>query len=102
MTHGRTSLARIGWPLAVATLLIAALAASIAPAAAQTTDPIGDCEALADAFDNYSSTLTDPDKDAATALSQEGVTDCKNGQHGEGMQKISHAMGMMHDGKASK
>jgi len=85
---------------AVVVVVLAAL--SYGPAAAQTTDPIGDCEALADAFDNYSSTLTDPDKDAATTLSQEGVTDCKNGQHGEGMQKISHAMGMMHDGKASK
>ena len=36
MTHARASLGRIGWPLAVATLLIASLAAAGAPAAAQT------------------------------------------------------------------
>ena len=36
MTHARASLARIGWPLAVTTLLIASLAAAVAPAAAQT------------------------------------------------------------------
>ena len=36
MTHVRASLGRIGWPLAVATLLIAGLAAAVAPATAQT------------------------------------------------------------------
>ncbi len=85
---------------AIVVVVLAALSYGLA--AAQQMDPQMDCDALADAFDNYSSKLTDPDKDAATALSKEGVTDCKNGQHEQGMQKISHAMGMMHDGKASK
>src|SRR6188474_2754561 len=36
MIHARASLGRIGWPFAVATLLIASLAAAVTPAAAQT------------------------------------------------------------------
>jgi ABC-type transport system substrate-binding protein len=36
MTHARVSLGRIGWPLAVATLLIASFGGAVAPAAAQT------------------------------------------------------------------
>jgi hypothetical protein len=86
------------------TVLIGAVltAFSFGLASAQEIDPQMDCDALADAFNNYSVKLSDPDTEAATALSKEGVTDCKNGATDTGMQKISHAMGMMHDGKASK
>jgi hypothetical protein len=70
-------------------------------ASAEEIDPQMQCDALSDAFDNYSAKLNDPDLDAATALSKEGVDDCKNKNTDEGINKINNAMGMMHDGTAS-
>lgn len=61
-----------------------------------------DCEGLYDAFNNYSTTLDDPDKDEAKAMAEEGLNRCKNDKHDEGILQISKAIGIMHDGKPSK
>jgi hypothetical protein len=65
-------------------------------------DPMRDCEGLYDAFNNYSTTLDDPDKDEAKAMADEGLNRCKNDKHEEGIWQISKAIGIMHDGKPSK
>ena len=75
---------------------------SLSYAAAQDIDPQAACDAMGDAFDNYSAKLADPDLEMATALAHEGLKDCESGKTDEGMQKISQAMGAMHDGKQSK
>jgi hypothetical protein len=56
------------------------------------------CDALSDAFTNYSSRKSDPDADKATALALEGGSDCKDGRFDDGINKINNAMGMVHDG----
>ena len=86
--------------VAVTTIALGMLGVGLAYAQS-SDDPQRDCEGLYDAFTNYSSTLNDPDKDAATAMAKEGLEDCKNDKHADGMQKISSAIGGMHDGKAS-
>jgi len=65
-------------------------------------DPMSDCEGLYDAYSNYSSKLNDPDKAAADAMAEEGLNRCKNDKPEEGIDKINHAIGVMHDGKPSK
>jgi hypothetical protein len=70
-------------------------------ASAEEMDAQMQCDALSDAFNNYSAKQTDPDMDAATALSKEGVDDCRNKKTDEGINKITNSMAMVHDGKAS-
>ena len=70
--------------------------------AQSTDDPMRDCEGLYDAYTNYSSKLVDPDKATATAMAEEGLNRCKNDKTDEGIEKINHAIGVMHDGKPSK
>ena len=88
------------------TLIVAAAATmfSISMAAAQEQIVASEdaCTAMGDAFDNYSAKLADPDQQMAADLAHEGLKDCESGKTDEGMQKISQAMGAMHDGKASK
>jgi hypothetical protein len=59
------------------------------------------CDALGDAFVNYSAKKNDPDMEKATALWQEGTGDCKDQRYDEGINKINNAMGMMNDGMDS-
>jgi hypothetical protein len=59
------------------------------------------CDALGDAFANYSAKKNDPDMEKATALYQEGASDCKDGRYEDGMNKVSNAMGMVNDGMDS-
>ena len=59
------------------------------------------CDALGDAFANYSAKKSDPDMEKATALYQEGASDCKDGRYEDGMNKVSNAMGMVNDGMDS-
>jgi hypothetical protein len=69
------------------------------PAFAQEPDldPAMMCDAAAAAYQSYAATNDDPDKDAATARVTEGVTDCKNGQHDDGLWKINEGTAMIHD-----
>ena len=73
-------------------------------AAAQQPDvnPQMMCDAAAAAYQAFALNNNDPDKDAATARVTEGVTDCKNGQPEQGLQKINEATAMIHDGEKTK
>jgi hypothetical protein len=68
---------------------------------AEEMEPGKQCDALGDAFTNYSSRKTDPDMATATALADEGRGNCKDGKYDEGINKINNAMGMVHDGTDS-
>lgn len=68
---------------------------------AEEMEPGKQCDALGDAFTNYSSKKTDPDMATATALADEGRGNCKDGKYDEGISKINNAMGMVHDGTDS-
>ena len=87
--------------IVVAVVAFGTLGAGIANAQS-SDDPMRDCEGLYDAFNNYSTTLDDPDKDEAKAMAEEGLNRCKNDKHDEGILQISKAIGIMHDGKPSK
>jgi hypothetical protein len=87
--------------LALATIATI-LSFQYASAQEQVVDPQAACDAMGDAFDNYSAKLADPDQQMAADLAHEGQKDCESGKTDEGMDKISQAMGAMHDGKASK
>ena len=56
------------------------------------------CDALGDAFADYSAKKSDPDMEKATALYQEGASECKDGRCEDGLNKVSNAMGMLNDG----
>jgi hypothetical protein len=86
------------------TIVIGALLTvlSFGIASAEEMDAQMQCDALSDAFHNYSAKQTDPDVNAATALSKEGVEDCRNKKTEEGIDKITNAMALVHDGKASE
>ena len=65
-------------------------------------DPQTMCDASAAAFQAYALNNDDPDKDAATARVKEGVTDCKNGQPDQGLQKINEGTAMINDHEKTK
>ena len=74
---------------------------SVGLVSAEEMDPQMQCEALSDSFDNYAAQKADPVKEAATALAKEGADDCRHNKYDEGINKISNAHAMMHDGSAS-
>lgn len=94
-------LSRTSCRIAVTTAALGMLAAGLANAQS-SDDPMRDCEGLYDAFNNYSTTLDDPDKDEAKAMAEEGLNRCKNDKHNDGILEISKAIGIMHDGRPSK
>ncbi len=65
-------------------------------------DPAMMCDAVAASYQAYALNNDDPDLDAANARVTEGVTDCKNGQHGDGLRKINEGMVMIHDHERTK
>ena len=65
-------------------------------------DPQLMCDAAAAAYQSYAANNDDPDKDAATARVAEGVTDCKNGKHDDGLRKINEGTAMIHDHERTK
>jgi hypothetical protein len=65
-------------------------------------DPAMMCDAAASAYQAYALNNDDPDLDAANARVTEGVTDCKNGQHDDGLRKINEGMVMIHDHERTK
>jgi hypothetical protein len=69
------------------------------PALAQEpdVDPAMMCDAAAAAYQAYALDNNDPDLEAANARVTEGVSDCKNGQHGEGIRKVNEGTAMIHD-----
>lgn len=79
-------------------LVLSLLLAGSSLAVAEEIEPGKQCDAVGDAFSNYSSKKSDPDMDKATALYQEGSGDCKEGRYEDGINKINNAMGMVHDG----
>ena len=72
---------------------------SLRPAFAQEPDldPAMMCDAAAAAYQAYALNSTDPDLEAANARVTEGVTDCKNGQHEQGLWKVNEGTAMIHD-----
>jgi hypothetical protein len=63
-------------------------------------DPQMMCDAAA--YQAYSLNSTDPDLEAANARVTEGVTDCKNKEHDQGMRKINEGTAMIHDHERTK
>ena len=83
---------------------VALAAFGFGPAFAQEPDvsPAELCDALAASYQTYAATTNDPDKEAADARVQQGMTDCKNDKTEQGMQKISEGHAMVHDGTKTK
>jgi hypothetical protein len=81
--------------------ILLGLSYGIAPA--QEEESVGnidmaDCEAAKEAFDNYSTKLTDPDLDQAKVQATEGLENCTKGYTNQGALQVIHAMHMMRDG----